>query len=370
MHGHLEVSKPNMQACFVVIWLTPYTPPSDRKRVRFMTSSRDQIAALRDALAPYEAVTVMPHTNPDPDAIASTVALSQLLRRWGKVVHSYYEGRIGRAENKSLMTYLERPIAPLLDDPTDPIILVDTQPHNGNNPLPRSREIWGTIDHHPLHLQSQLISYSDVRPEIGATATIMTEYLRSADFVPDTKLATALFYGLKTDTLDLERRATAADIVAYDYLRPLIDKQALALIEKAQVSAEYFRFAYNALKQAQVYGPLLISYLGEISYPDFPAEMADWLMRFDKVTWVVCIGQYKDKMYLSVRSHPPISPASALVRAMVADLGTGGGHDTMAAGQVPVNDEKPSRIVRQLRKNALRHLNIPEKTPSIRLLAA
>lgn len=336
-----------------------------------MKSNVERLSALRTLLEPYDAVTILPHINPDPDAIASSVGLALLLERWGKSVSAYYEGRISRAENKALMVYLDRPLSPLLDTPQSPIILVDTQPKNGNNPLPQS-EIWGTIDHHPLRLSSQLLTYNDVRPEIGANATIVTEYLRAAGIIPDTKVATALYYGIKTDTLDLERRATPNDIAAYDYLRPLIDKPALSNIEKAQVSAEYFRQAYDALKQAHVYDSLLVCYLGDISYPDFPAEMADWLMRYDQVNWVASIGLFRDKLYISVRAHPkPVDDsASALVRAMVKDLGTGGGHDTMAGGQVPLDDQRATQLVRRLRKNALRHLNIPEKTSGIRLLAA
>ena len=336
-------------------------------------NSKEKVTELRDLLSGVEHVVILPHINPDPDAIASGYALKVLLQTWGIKAEMLYEGRIGRAENKTLMAYLDRPMSPLLTLPENaPIIIVDTQPGAGNSPISAEIPTWGTIDHHPNRIQSQIISYHDVRSEYGATATIMTQYLRAADLIPSTKLATALYYGIKTDTLDLERRAIKSDIDAYEYLRPLIDKPKLSEIEQAQVSADYFRFAHTALEEANVYDNLLICYIGDMGYPDLAAEMADWLMRFDQVEWVLCIGQYQDNLHLSARAHPAPKNGTAneLMEAIVNDMGSGGGHNTMAGGQVPLNDNKPIKLVRKLRKNALRHLKIPEKTTSQRLLNA
>ena len=332
-----------------------------------MNQSREKIEELKLALAPYKAVTLLPHIDPDPDAIASTVALSFLLTGWGKTVETYYEGRIGRAENTSLMNFLKRPISPLLDPPPAPIILIDTQPANGNNPLPDA-PIWGAIDHHSLQASSQKLSFSDIRPEIGSTSTMVTEYLQCAELVPDAKLATALFYGIKSDTRDLKRHTTSNDIASYDYLRPLINKQALTQIEKAQVSSDYFHHAFDGLKNAQVYRNLLVSYLGEMSYPDLPAELADWLLRYEEVNWVVCAGLYNDTIRVSVRAHPIKGTAREMAQEIVKGLGAGGGHDTIAGGQVSLNGKNPLLLIRRMRDNALRYLNIPEDTPSRSLL--
>ncbi|MFT7585359.1 MAG: nanoRNase/pAp phosphatase (c-di-AMP/oligoRNAs hydrolase) [Cellvibrionaceae bacterium] len=333
-----------------------------------MNLTQQKLAALKTSLEPYGSVTIMPHIDPDPDAIAAVAGLKRLFQVWGKTVFAYYEGRIGRAENKSLMIYLDRPLVPLLTRVNDPIILVDTQPAAGNSPISAKISVHSVIDHHIWNEQTQTVPFHDVRSELGACATLVTEYLQAASIIPDEKLATALYYGIKSDTLDLERQATAQDIAAYDYLRPLIDKIALAQIEKAQVSASYFQHAYDALRSAYVYDNLLISYVGEMSYPDLPAEIADWLMRFEKAVWTICIGLFKDKIYISVRGHPPREGADSLVQAMVAGLGTGGGHGSMAGGQVLIEQRNPTVLVRQLRKNALRFLNIPDSIRGQRLL--
>ncbi len=326
-----------------------------------MKHSLEKLAELKSALSPHTTVTLLPHTDPDPDAIAATVALGFLLTCWGKTVETYYEGRIGRAENTSLMNFLKRPITPLLDPPPAPIILIDTQPANGNNPL-LNAPIWGAIDHHSLKPSSQKLPFSDIRPEIGSTSTMVTEYLQCAELVPDAKLATALFYGIKSDTRDLKRHTTPNDIASYDYLRPLINQQALTQIEKAQVSTDYFHHAFDGLKNAQVYKNLLVSYLGEMSYPDLPAELADWLLRYEEVNWVVCAGLYNETIRISVRAHPVKGTAREMAQEIVRELGVGGGHDMIAGGQVPLNGKNPLLLIRRMRDNALRYLDIPEDT--------
>ena len=75
------------------------------------------------------------------------------------------------------------------------------------------------IDHHPL---TQLnADFTDIRPRYGATTSIMTEYLRMAKIKPSMKLATSLFYGIKTDTSNFERQALPEDMKAFQYLFPV-----------------------------------------------------------------------------------------------------------------------------------------------------
>lgn len=335
-----------------------------------MDDKQKRLARLFGIVADLKHVTIMPHIDPDPDAIASAVGLRHLLARNRITSQIVYEGRIGRAENKSLVDFLERPLSPLLDTPGPPIMVVDTQPGAGNSPIDAATPVVAVFDHHRWRDSTAEATFFDVRPEAGATASIITEYLLTAGIEPDIKLATALFYGVKTDTLDLERAATPLDVTAYEYLRPLIDRPALQRIEQAQVSADYFRHTHAVLRSAVLYGNLLFCYMGDMTYPDMAAEMADWLMRFDQAQWVACIGLHQNKLYLSVRAHPPRGGASELAETMVDTMGTAGGHATMAGGQVALGTAKPSTIVRRLRKRALRHLNIPESKPGTRLLQA
>jgi nanoRNase/pAp phosphatase (c-di-AMP/oligoRNAs hydrolase) len=183
-------------------------------------------------------------------------------------------------------------------------------------------------------------------------------------------LATALFYGIKTDTLGLIRGVSPADVAAYFYLQPRIDVEALIEIERAQVPAEYFTRLDAALHTARVYENLIISYVGPMRRPDLAAEMADLLLRLQGIRWAICKGVYKGELILAVRSQSRRVGAGQLVRAIVSDEGTAGGHGTMASGHVPLRSQSPDRIAEQIAQRALLHLGIPETIAGEPLLEA
>ena len=163
-------------------------------------------------------ILILPHNDPDPDAIASAVALRHLLMEALNVESTIaYQGIVGRAENRALLRYLGQPLRPLTD--TDlagevPIALADTQPGAGNNALPAGSGAAFVIDHHTWREPTATAAYVDVRPEAGATSTILTEYLQEAGLEPEPPLATALFYGIKSDTRGLSCGAGPADMAA------------------------------------------------------------------------------------------------------------------------------------------------------------
>jgi nanoRNase/pAp phosphatase (c-di-AMP/oligoRNAs hydrolase) len=305
---------------------------------------------------------ILPHNDPDPDAIASAVALGHLLAgQLGIDSRVSYGGIIGRAENRALQRYLDNPLQPLADGDLRqgvPVVLVDTQPGAGNNPLPAGAAVAVVIDHHPLRAETAAASFADVRPGVGATSTILTEYLQMAGLELPVPLATALFYGIKTDTGGLSRGASSDDVVAYLSLLPQIDILALAQVERSQVPADYFRSLSTALGAALLYDGVLVTYLGTMAYPDLAAEMADILLRSESAQWVICMGIYRDRLILSVRTQDPRGKAGSLARAMVAGQGTAGGHGTSAGGQVSLDDRSPGEVVRQLRHRALKLLQV------------
>lgn len=328
---------------------------------QFVEPFRSQWAAFRAAAQQHDHITVIPHINPDPDAIASAVGACALLAACGVSAEILYEGNIGRAVNKAFVEYLGRPLQPLFAVPRSPILLVDTQPTNGNAPRGTETAVWGIFDHHPLRKATATAKFADVRIA-GSTATLIAHYLYAAEVEPSEQLATALFFGIKTDTLDLERMVTPLDLHAYDWLRGLSDRVGLKKIENAQVSADYFQHTHATLKAARLHDRLLFAYIGFIPYPDMAAEMADWLMRFDGSDWILCIGVYAHKLVLSLRAHPPDVGAGELMQHIVAELGTGGGHSTMAGGQVALdNFDDPIALAKQFRNRALAYLGIPQQ---------
>ncbi len=310
-------------------------------------------------------ILILPHNDPDPDAIAGSVALGFLLAQRTRADCTIaYQGIVGRAENRALVRYLGHPLRPLTDADLGAhagIALVDTQPGAGNNALPRGAGVSIVIDHHTWRDATAKAAYVDVRAGAGATSTVLVEYLQAAGLEPEPLLATALFYGIKTDTRGLSRGAGPADTAAYLYLQPLVDTQALAEIEYAQVPASYFRSFDATLRRARVYDGVVIAYVGRMAYPDLAAEMARLLLRLEASRWVVCMGVHQDVLILSARTQSTTRGADEVVQAIIGDEGTAGGHGPMAGGQLPLKGKDPEQVVRLLRQRALRALQVPQE---------
>jgi nanoRNase/pAp phosphatase (c-di-AMP/oligoRNAs hydrolase) len=308
-------------------------------------------------------ILILTHNDPDPDAIASAVALRHLLTQQVGIESTIaYQGMIGRAENKALMRYLDHPLELLIDadaQQSSCLALIDTQPGAGNITLSPGARVVVVIDHHARRKETATVSFADIRPELGATSTILTQYLQAAGMEPSSSLTTALFYGIKTITMGLSRDTSPGDAAAYFYLQPRIDVGALAKIEHAQVPADYFRSFDTALRAARMYGGLIFAYVGVLTYPDLAAEMADVLLRLEKARWVICIGVYQEALILSVRTRSREDAAEKLVQAIVAGEGSAGGHGTMAGGQIPLRSRGAEEKVRLFSQRALQHLGIP-----------
>jgi len=311
------------------------------------------------------------HNDPDPDAIASAVALRHLLTEKLDVeAHVAYQGIIGRAENKALVRYLGNPFRRLTTSDlrrSDCIALVDTQPGAGNVTLSPESSVAIVIDHHPPREATGSAAFADVRPEVGATSTILTEYLQTAGLKPPQTIATALFYGIKADTMGLIRSTSPADAAAFCYLQSQVDMEALSKIEHAQVPAEYFTSFVLALQSARIYDRVVVAYLGPVDYPDLGAEMADILLRLRGVRWVVCISVYDDLVMVSVRTRNR-QGAGQLVQELIGNRGTAGGHGTMAGGQIPIEDQDPDRLAKKLGQHALEHLGVMPEAVGVPLI--
>lgn len=331
-----------------------------------------KVETLLSALDSARQVMILPHNNPDPDAIASAVALSHLMEQQRGVASQIaYNGVIGRAENRALVRYLGNPLRRLTADDLRepaPIALVDTQPSSGNSAVNSDMTVSIVIDHHPCCDTPIKATFADIRPKFGATSTILTEYFQEAGLQPSPALATALFYGIKTDTLGLVRGTSAADIAAYLYLQAYIDVGALIAIENAPVPAAYFAHLDASVQAARVYDDVIVAYIGAIHYPDLVGEMADLLMRLEHMQWSICMGVYNDVLILSTRTRQRRGGAGKLVRTIVGLDGTAGGHGAMAGGQIPLHGRNPDQIAHEMTQRILNFLGIPPETQGRPLL--
>ncbi len=332
-----------------------------------------RVDSLLDVVKDARRVLILPHNDPDPDAIAGALALDYLLRSGRSLsVTIAYDGVVGRAENRALVAYLQAPLektSKIDFDLFDVIALVDSQPGAGNNALPPNRAVDIVIDHHePIRERTNEARHCDVRLNVGATSTILTGYVVAAGLELYPRLATALFYGIQTDTLGLGRHASAADKAAYVRLQPLIEVDELISIERAQVPREYFRVLDQTLRRAEMYGDAVVAHLGDIYRPDMPAEMADVLLRLEGTRWVMCSGFHHDVLYVSMRSTRINPGAGQVAQAVVEGLGTAGGHGTAGGAQIPVDHQDRKAVVAELQRRflaALGRADVP-----VRLLIA
>ena len=315
--------------------------------------SADKVRKLAEVLRDRKRLLIYVQSPPDPDALASAAALLLMAEVLAKVKgHIVYAGVLGRAENRAMVRYLKLKLARPADvetAPEDALALVDTQPGTGNNPLPRDMQPHIVIDHHPIRDATRKCAFTDVRSNYGATSSILAEYLQALQIQPDAKLATALLYGIRSDTDDLGREASRPDIDSSMFLYPLADKRLLSRIDRERVPLAYFHTLAEALRKAVVYGPVVISHLRNLDNPDAAGEMADLLMRLENVTASFCYGVYGRTILLSLRCCADEVHAGEVMRKIVAGIGTGGGHGMMAGGQVPIPDSDGAERTRRTR---------------------
>jgi nanoRNase/pAp phosphatase (c-di-AMP/oligoRNAs hydrolase) len=297
-------------------------------------------------LAGKKSVLVYTHDNPDPDSLAAALALGRLFEHeLGARITLAHGGIVGRAQNRAMVETLKMPLvqAEKLDtNQFDAIALVDSQPETGNNSLPNGHRIDVVVDHHPPRAGSARAPWCDIRPELGATSTIVFEYLRERRVPIDAALATAVFFALRTETRDLGRESTEAERDAYLELVPLVDHEMLYRMTHPKVPREHFAALDRALRSAQVFGDLVAVNLGSLGYPDLVAEIADLLLSYEGARYVLCIGQYSGTAYLSLRTEAKDARAGSTMRQIVGTDGAAGGHGTMAGARLfaPVTSDQ------------------------------
>ncbi len=321
-----------------------------------------RLEKLLEAVSGVNELTIILHNNPDPDAIAAGAALKFLLEeKVGLVGDIVYQGVIGRAENVALVEYLDVSLQQLPDGEImapENFALIDTHPQAKNNPIPDGMIPLIVIDHHNNYENGQA-KYSDVRPNIGATATMMTQYLQAADCKPPQRLATALLYGIKTDTLALSRNTTRADVNAYCYLSSLSDIDAFLSFEKAEVSPGYFQGLAAAMTGARAYeNGLIITYLEELPYPDLVAEIADLMLRLAESAYIVALGVFDEQIHFSIRTKEQQIDVNQLAQTVAGQGGSAGGRETIAGGQIPLDDSDPEKLIEKINKRILDYFDI------------
>jgi len=321
------------------------------------TRSRSRGATLRKRLGAVDEVAVLMHPRPDPDAMASAVAVAHVAESVGTRATVQHPGQIRRPENRAFRTVLDLDLDRIemaRDLAADAVVLVD---HNDPRGFEGAGGIspYAVVDHHPGDGTGR--AFTDVRSDYGACASIVAEYFEEleADVVDPVDgedealdetdgltlpvdLATGLAYGILSDTSDLTRGCSSADFAAMDYLHGGVDEDLLDRIANPQVDAEVLEVQSRAIVERDQRPPYAVSDVGEVANLDAIPRAADELLHLEGITAVVVVGEKDETLHVSGRSRDDRVHVGRALEAAVEDIpmAGAGGHARMGGGQVSV----------------------------------
>jgi nanoRNase/pAp phosphatase (c-di-AMP/oligoRNAs hydrolase) len=355
------------------------TPPRRRPDGNGQADRPFDLDAALTRIGDRKRALIVMHDNPDPDSLASGEGLRTLFSHELDIPSTLaLGGIIGRAENRAVVAELHIPLVPmeeLAPERFDLVALVDTQPQAGNNSLPDSVHADIIIDHHPPRDHHPGATWTDIRSSLGASSTIVYEYLRAKGIPLDSRLATLFLYAIKSETRDLGREASPAERAAYLELVQLADHGALYRIANPKHPREHFAALDRAVRSARLHGDLLALNLGRLDYPDLVAEVADLMLSFEGARWVVCVGYYRQAVFLSIRTEVEHAHAGGLIRRVVGRDGAAGGHGMIAGGRLfarvssdaalaPLYDQIVRNVCRELGRSSDRSVPLLDRRPA------
>ena len=297
--------------------------------------TRQRVQQYQRYFSDADKVLILTHHDPDPDAIASGLALRTLLRRTKQTAIIGTMQPVARPENQRMLKLLEIGVDTVTAEQIagfDKIALVDVQPHYFGEAL---RHVDLVIDHHP-ETTGYTAVFKDIRSHYGSTSTILTEHLRAVDIDISERTATAMLYAIKSDTLFFNRQANRADLDAFSYLYPLADAGLIRKMEGAEITRERLDYVIKAWQQGRLVEHVFCAFLGEPPRDDFIPYVADFYLQLEDVQWTVVSGVVNDQLVVSVRNLGYSRNAGDFVRRWFNDIGSAGGHRTMAKAVVPL----------------------------------
>ncbi len=274
--------------------------------------------------------------NADPDAIASAMAVKRLLWRKtaGVVISNINE--IRRPDNLAMVRLMGvQLVAFSRIDPEQysRVVMVDSQPDHHDSLMKMTPDI--IIDHHPVGSASDA-PFKDIRPKYGATASILVEYLRAAKIKPSSKLATALYYAIKTDTSNFERKTRIEDLTAFQYVFRFSNTALASRIERAEMRVDFLPYFKRAIEQRRFRKGRAFVHLDRVSHPDICVQIADFFLRVDTVNWSVVSGLHQAKLVVILRNDGIRKNAGTMAKECFGPWGPAGGHKSAARAEIPV----------------------------------
>jgi nanoRNase/pAp phosphatase (c-di-AMP/oligoRNAs hydrolase) len=300
---------------------------------RSMTRARVQ--QYQRYFADADRVLILLHNDPDPDALASGLALRNLLRRTKTTAIIGAMQGVTRPENLRMANMLDihvERITPASFEEFERIATVDVQPHYFGGLLDRADLV---IDHHPEQPGYSAV-FKDIRADYGSTSTILTEHLRAVDVNISERTATAMLYAIKSDTLFFARHTNRVDLEAFTFLYPLADAALIRKMEGAEITLERLEYVTRASQGGIMREQVFSAFIGEAPREDFIPYTADFFLQLEDVKWTIVAGVVNGSLILSVRNLGYSRNAGEFVRRWFGDVGSAGGHRAMAKAVVPI----------------------------------
>jgi nanoRNase/pAp phosphatase (c-di-AMP/oligoRNAs hydrolase) len=298
--------------------------------------TRAKVQQYQRYFADADRVLILLHNDPDPDALASGLALRNLLRRTkATAIIGAIQG-VTRPENQRMAAMLDihvEPVTPASLATFDRVATVDVQPHYFGGLLPRVDLV---VDHHPEQPGYTAV-FKDIRADYGSTSTILTEHLRAVDVNISERTATAMLYAIKSDTLFFARQTNRVDLEAFSFLYPLADAAMIRKMEGAEITMERLDHVIKATAQGAISEQVFSAHLGPVTREDFIPYTADFFLQLEGIKWTIISGEIHGTLTISVRNLGYSKNAGEFVRRYFNDIGSAGGHRAMAKAVIPLD---------------------------------
>jgi nanoRNase/pAp phosphatase (c-di-AMP/oligoRNAs hydrolase) len=295
--------------------------------------------------------------NADPDSMASAMALKRIFWKKARRVVVYRINSIKRADNLAFVKFLsveQKHIRYLKRSTIKKWALVDSQPQHHKLFMKQEYDI--IIDHHPATDQLQA-NFLDIREGYGANSSIMTEYLKAGKIKPSPRLATALFYGIKTDTHNFIRVSIPHDMDAFKYLYKFTNFRILRKIESSEMTRGMLSKYRQAMENLIFIRDIAFVHMERVDNPDLLVQIADFFMKIAEIQWSIVSGVYKDNLVVILRNASFQNDAGKTASKVFGRWkGSAGGHRNAARAEIPLENilddpEDESGLAHFVKKN-------------------
>jgi nanoRNase/pAp phosphatase (c-di-AMP/oligoRNAs hydrolase) len=301
-------------------------------------STAEKCKRLLETAGSEDTLAILIHA--DPDAIASGFALKRLFWRKVKKVNIIRINKIERADNLafiSLLNLRHQHIRNFKSSEVTKWAIVDSQPTHSDEFNKFRFDI--IIDHHPVS-DNLKASFIDIREDYGANSTVLTEYLKASRIKPSARLATALFYGIKTDTSSFVRASVSNDIKAFRYLYEYANLNIIKKIESSEITKKTLFSFKKAIDRLSFVKRIAVIHMGEVSDDATLVIIADFFMKMAETTGSIVSGIHDHKLIVIFRNVGFRRDVGKLAKEMFDHVGSAGGHKGMARAEIPLEQIK------------------------------